>query len=104
MAITKHIVADKQSIIDISILHYGTPEGVFAIMKENNLDIEPLVKGSELIIPEFADVNKKVIAYINENNIEIATDSKESDVNDWLLASGTWNDNGYWRDYEIWNF
>ena len=104
MAIIKHIVEDKQNLIDISIMYYGTPEGIFAIMKENNLDIESLVKGSELIIPDFVDVNKKMLAYINENNIEIATDSNESDVNDWLLSSGIWDDVGVWRDFEIWNF
>ncbi len=97
---TEHITTNKQSLFDVSKLHYGNIDGVFELLKYNDVGLTvPLQTGTIIQVPEWDGKNKKIVEYFQKNEIGIATDLKESF---WLLSEGVWNDNKYWLDNERW--
>lgn len=69
-----------QSLFDISVQQYGTPEGIVAIALANDISItDELEAETELKIPEF-NTNKKVLKYFADNNIIPATAQLPEDI------------------------
>lgn len=100
-----HVVENNQSIIDVALMHYGNIDAVFELLKQNNLNIEPINVGSivELIDVDLKNINKDIVDYISKNNLIFATYSNEMQgVNNWILATNFWRDLGDWIDTEYW--
>jgi hypothetical protein len=70
MAVKVVTVLDRQTIWDIAIREYGSVEGVFTIMEDNEgIDlVAPLVVGSLLKINK-APINKPVVDYFYNKNL-----------------------------------
>lgn len=71
---TTHFITDKQTLLDISLLHYGNVDGVFEIISANeNIDFNnDLIKERSIIIPELKG-DEQMLAYFSDNNTKIAT-------------------------------
>ncbi len=97
---TEHITTNKQSLFDVAKIRYGNIDGVFELLKCNDVDLlSPLQTSTVIQVPEWDGKNAKIVEYFQKNEIEIATDLKESL---WLLSEGLWNDEKYWFDNEFW--
>jgi hypothetical protein len=98
-------VLDKQSIWDIATQEYGSPDGIKQLMIDNptKCDLENSIPaGTKLIISQ-KPINQKVYDFFAINKINPATAIYEPFIpGNWILALGTWNDNGFWIDNALW--
>jgi len=81
-------VQSGQALFDIALLEYGSISSVFQIAEDNAIDIitDELIPGSELMIDENLIIDKNVVMYFIDNNINIATEIKQ----DVLQGIGYW--------------
>ncbi len=102
-----HYITDKENSIDIAISNFGEADRVFDLIKFNNIGFEgSLNKGTDLLLPkiDIAERNDKLLAHFKENNIKIATDTipATEPIPCWILATGSWRDEGCWDDNNYW--
>ncbi len=98
---TTNVTIENQSVLDIAIKHYGNIDGVFDIIKNNNIGLDKSIEiGTKIIVnPDF---KSDVANYFRKQNYDMATGYPESTQNNWILATNFWNDNGIWVDTEHW--
>jgi hypothetical protein len=53
-------VGPKQSLYNLAIQHYGTPEGLFDLLKRNSLDFDGVAEGSVLKVAESFEENGRL--------------------------------------------
>jgi len=64
-------VLDGQTIWDIAIQHYGSIEGVFQIIKDNEgVDLKKGVNVGQLIKILAEPINKPIVDYYSDNNLK----------------------------------
>lgn len=99
------IVGINQSIWDISMQEYGHLDGIKQLMIDNPTKCNfesSIAPGTELIISK-EPINKSIFDYFIKKRVKPATAVEEVyEPNDWILADGTWNDNGFWVDNALW--
>lgn len=54
-------------------------------------------------MPEEKEISVKTILTKTATTIEIFSYYDGGDSNNWILATGDWNDEGIWIDEEVWN-
>lgn len=70
----KQLVLNNQTILDVSLQHTGTVENCLAIAVANGFSVsDPLIPGTELIIPENIKINTDVLNYYSAKKIQPAT-------------------------------
>lgn len=68
------IVTYGQTIFDIAIQEYGTYEGVFLLMEDNNLGLDSEITAGEMLlvrelVPELDEKNLQTSSYLKANSI-----------------------------------
>ncbi len=103
----RYIVTEGQTLSDIAIEQYGDVMSVFDLITDN-LDLTGLdseLEAGQVLLIRDTPVNPAVIRHFRNRSIRVNTgeyvQTQEVD-SDWLLANGTWNDQGFWRDDEFW--
>lgn len=72
----KVIALSNQSLLDLSIQVYGSPEGVFTLARENGLSVtDALIPGQELQYSPDKVIDKRIVQYYRDNGISPATAS-----------------------------
>lgn len=86
-----------QSIFDIALLHCGDATFAWQIARTNEIDITTTFENTTtLTIP---DDSNNVAKVFSQQNVVFATGILEVL---WLLAGGTWHDEGVWLDDGVW--
>lgn len=76
-----HIVTEGQTLLDISIMYSGSPDGIFDIIKTNNIDLsEPLPIGMSVDVAGIFNIEKDIVGFFETKyKTEVATDITASE-------------------------
>jgi hypothetical protein len=64
---------ERQSLLDIALIVAGDADAAFDIALQNGLSITDKIGGSEILTYSAAPINRAVLQYYRNNNIEPAT-------------------------------
>ena len=73
MNISDITVLQNQSLFDISLQEYGDIEGLFFLMKANNLSLHTTIKAGDVIKITEKQINKSLVKFYKENGINPAS-------------------------------
>ncbi len=95
----------NQSIWDLAAQEYGSYDGIKQLIIDNPAvcDFEKSIPtGTEIIITG-EPINKSLVEYLKSKLIILCTAIEVAyDPSVWILADGTWNDNGFWVNNALW--
>lgn len=93
-----------QNIYSACIENYGTIISIKNFIIDNNLSFDSNINQGENIIIDETGGNDIVKSYLKTNKLIPINPNKEitPPVNNWILATGFWDDLGIWIDTEIW--
>lgn len=89
-----------QNIYSACIGNYGTITSIKKFIIDNNLSFDSNINQGENIIIDETGGNDIVKSYFKTNKLIPINPNKK--VNNWILATGFWDDLGIWIDTEIW--
>lgn len=94
----------RQTLINIASLTMGDADGVFELLKKNNINLDKdLEVLSEVTVPEWAEKKNLVTDYFEKRGKNMATGIDTGNDSRWILAFNYWRDSGIWVDIEKWN-
>lgn len=95
----KITVLPGQSVFDVALLFCGDATLAWQIARTNEIPLTTTFESNTtLTIPD--DTNN--VAKVFEREKVVFATGVMDDL-PWLLAGGTWNDDGVWIDNEFWN-
>ena len=87
------VVKRGMSLLDVSLMYYGTIEMAIEIAQKNVLPLDYTFLNEKTI---------KIPAYTEKLIWEINTGMEGESEGIWLLEMGNWNDSGVWVDDDWW--
>lgn len=101
----KEQVLPGQCIWDLAAMYYGAPEGIEYLIRDNpgifNLENTP-VPGTIFFVREEV-IDKKNVNFFAALVIKPATAVDQLYIpTNWILATGGWDDDGFWIDNALW--
>lgn len=102
---SKYTVQKKQNLTDIAVQNYGSSwaDGLIKMVEYNGVSLaQSLDEVTDLEVTEVNE-NNLSLKYLQERNVAVVTgEYVNSNDSDWILATGSWRDEGFWRDDENW--
>jgi len=80
-------ILPNQSLFDIAIIYYGTPEAIVAIAQANNMSItDTITPGTMIQLPEGAPTNADIAQYYKQHGLQPATAQLSAEIEDICLG------------------
>lgn len=97
------IVHNNQSIWDLALMYLGHPDGAkqLILLNPDKLNFFDRIKaGTRILVDESQIIDQDVVNNFKNKGYSSASTYKDPD---WILETGTWDDEGIWKDTENWH-